>query len=70
MSWVSEVDADEVRTGPDERWHRAIVVRTDVRGRRVETLQFILANLPAIGERTLQHIAIVGVAVGLAILTG
>jgi osmoprotectant transport system permease protein len=36
----------------------------------VETLAFILANLPAIGERTLQHLSIVGVAVGLGILTG
>jgi osmoprotectant transport system permease protein len=36
----------------------------------LETLTFILDNLPAIGQRTLQHISIVGVAVGLAILTG
>ncbi|MDQ6618235.1 MAG: ABC transporter permease [Pseudomonadota bacterium] len=36
----------------------------------METLAFILQNLPAIGERTLQHLSIVGVAVGLAILTG
>src|SRR6202040_254070 len=36
----------------------------------VETLAFILHNLPAIGERTLEHISIVGVAVGIAILTG
>ena len=36
----------------------------------METLAFILANLPAIGERTLQHLSIVGVAVGLGILTG
>src|SRR5690349_5169299 len=36
----------------------------------METLRFILDNLPAIGQRTLQHISIVGVAVGLAILTG
>ena len=42
----------------------------DHRGRRVDTLQFILANLPAIAERTVQHVSIVGVAVGLAILTG
>ena len=39
-------------------------------GRRVETLAFILANLPAIGQRTVQHVSIVGVAVGLAVLTG
>jgi osmoprotectant transport system permease protein len=36
----------------------------------VETLLFILHNLPAIAERTLEHISIVGVAVGIAILTG
>ena len=36
----------------------------------METLTFILHNLPAIGERTLEHVSIVGVAVGLAILTG
>jgi len=36
----------------------------------VETLSFILHNLPSIGERTLEHLSIVGVAVGVAILTG
>ena len=36
----------------------------------METLQFIANNLPAIGQRTVQHISIVGVAVALAILTG
>jgi osmoprotectant transport system permease protein len=36
----------------------------------VETLAFIMHNLPIIGERTLEHISIVGVAVGIAILTG
>ncbi|HSD00242.1 MAG TPA: ABC transporter permease [Casimicrobiaceae bacterium] len=36
----------------------------------METLKFILENLPAIGQRTIQHISIVGAAVGLAILTG
>jgi osmoprotectant transport system permease protein len=36
----------------------------------VETLAFILANLPAIGQRTVQHLSIVGVAVGFAVLTG
>jgi len=36
----------------------------------METLQFILHNLPIIGERTLEHVSIVGVAVGVAILTG
>ena len=36
----------------------------------METLTFILHNLPAIGERTLEHLSIVSVAVGFAILTG
>jgi osmoprotectant transport system permease protein len=36
----------------------------------VETLSFILHNLPAIGERTVEHLSIVSVAVGVAILTG
>jgi osmoprotectant transport system permease protein len=36
----------------------------------METLQFIVDNLPAIGQRTIQHLSIVGVAVALAILTG
>jgi osmoprotectant transport system permease protein len=36
----------------------------------METLEFILHNLPAIGQRTLEHISIVGVAVGAAIVTG
>ena len=36
----------------------------------METLRFILENLPAIGQRTLEHVSIVGVAVILAILTG
>ena len=36
----------------------------------METLTFIWENLPAIGHRTVQHLSIVGVAVGLAILTG
>ena len=36
----------------------------------METLAFIVHNLPAIGERAIEHIAIVGVAVGVAILTG
>jgi len=36
----------------------------------VETLAFILHNLPAIGERTLEHLSIVCVAVGVAIITG
>jgi osmoprotectant transport system permease protein len=36
----------------------------------METIVFILHNLPAIGERTLEHISIVSVAVGIAIVTG
>jgi len=36
----------------------------------METLAFILHNLPVIGERTLEHLSIVGVAVGFAIVTG
>ncbi|MDX1605129.1 MAG: ABC transporter permease [Candidatus Competibacterales bacterium] len=36
----------------------------------VETLTFILDNLPFIGTKFVEHIALVGVAVGLAILTG
>src|SRR5437763_5403662 len=36
----------------------------------METLAFILHNLPIIGERTLEHLSIVGVAVGFAILSG
>ena len=36
----------------------------------METLWFVLHNLPAIGERTLEHLSIVSVAVGIAIVTG
>jgi osmoprotectant transport system permease protein len=36
----------------------------------VETLLFVLHNLPAIGERTVEHLSIVSVAVGIAIVTG
>jgi osmoprotectant transport system permease protein len=36
----------------------------------VETINFIVANLPVIGQRTLEHISIVGVSVAVAILTG
>jgi osmoprotectant transport system permease protein len=36
----------------------------------METLAFILHNLPAIGERTAEHVSIVAVAVGFAIFTG
>ena len=41
-----------------------------VKGEALETLTFILHNLPAIGERTLEHLSIVSVAVGFAIVTG
>ena len=36
----------------------------------VDVAAFILQNLPLIGERTLEHISIVGVAVVLALMTG
>jgi osmoprotectant transport system permease protein len=36
----------------------------------VETLAFIFHNLPIIGERTVEHLSIVGAAVGFAIVTG
>lgn len=36
----------------------------------MELFQFIAANLDVIGERTVEHIAIVAVAVGAAIVTG
>ena len=36
----------------------------------METVKFILDNLPAIGQRTIEHLSIVGVAVSLAIVTG
>ncbi|MEP7208898.1 MAG: ABC transporter permease [Casimicrobiaceae bacterium] len=36
----------------------------------METLAFIMQNLPAIGQRTLEHLSIVGVAVALAVVTG
>jgi osmoprotectant transport system permease protein len=36
----------------------------------METFRFILANLPLIGEKTLEHISIVGVAVTIGIVTG
>ena len=36
----------------------------------METLTFILNNLGVIGERTIEHVSIVSVAVGIAILTG
>ncbi len=36
----------------------------------METINFIVANLPVIGQRTLEHISIVSVSVAIAILTG
>ena len=36
----------------------------------METLAFIFHNLPIIGERTVEHLSIVGAAVGFAIVTG
>jgi osmoprotectant transport system permease protein len=36
----------------------------------VETINFIVANLPVIGQRTLEHVSIVSVSVAIAILTG
>jgi osmoprotectant transport system permease protein len=36
----------------------------------METLAFVFANLAVIGQRTVEHISIVSVAVGLAILLG
>jgi len=36
----------------------------------VETLAFIFHNLPIIGERTVEHLSIVGAAVGFAVATG
>lgn len=36
----------------------------------MEVVQFIVSNLSVIGELTVQHISIVAVAVGLAIMTG
>jgi osmoprotectant transport system permease protein len=36
----------------------------------LETIKFIVANLPVIGARTLEHVSIVSVAVAIAIATG
>ncbi|VAW19066.1 Osmoprotectant ABC transporter, permease protein OsmW, partial [hydrothermal vent metagenome] len=36
----------------------------------MDVVLYILNNLALIGQRTWQHVSIVGVAVGLAILTG
>jgi osmoprotectant transport system permease protein len=44
--------------------------RSDPPEEAMETLAFMLQNLPVIGERTLEHLSIVAVAVGIAIVTG
>jgi len=36
----------------------------------VDTIAFIMANLPVIGQRMLEHVSLVAVSVGVAILTG
>jgi osmoprotectant transport system permease protein len=36
----------------------------------LETIRFIMANLPVIGQRALEHVMLVGVAVAVAIVTG
>lgn len=36
----------------------------------METIAFIMANLPVIGQRVLEHVSLVSVSVGVAILTG
>ncbi|MBV8838070.1 MAG: choline ABC transporter permease, partial [Alphaproteobacteria bacterium] len=36
----------------------------------METVRFIMANLPVIGQRAVEHIMLVGVAVLVAIVTG
>ena len=36
----------------------------------METIQFIFSNLTLLGEKTTEHILLVGVAVGAAVLTG
>ena len=43
---------------------------TKPEGARLETIRFIIANLPVIWQRTLEHIMLVGVAVAIAIVTG
>lgn len=36
----------------------------------METFAFITANLPVIGQRMLEHVSLVGMSVGIAVLTG
>jgi osmoprotectant transport system permease protein len=48
-------------------------VRLDIRRseeRRLDTFAFIMANLPVIGQRMLEHVSLVGVSVSVAIATG
>jgi osmoprotectant transport system permease protein len=40
------------------------------RGRGLETVDFIVANLPLIWQRTVEHVMLVGAAVSIAIVTG
>jgi len=40
------------------------------KGPKLQTISFMLANLSLIGQRTAEHVAMVGVAVSIAILTG
>src|SRR6266542_3327158 len=37
---------------------------------RLQTIQFIIANLSVIWQRALEHVMLVGVAVAIAIVTG
>jgi len=56
---------------PDFGTGGTIACFPEVHSRRpVETLAFIFHNLPIIGERTVEHLSIVGAAVGFAIVTG
>jgi len=49
-------------------WVKSSGNRFSREGPRLETIRFIIANLPVIGQRTLEHVMLVGVAV--AIVTG
>src|SRR5436190_24274483 len=63
---------DRPSTGADRPFRRAIRegARCRFRGRAVERLTFIVNNLPAIGQLTVQHVSFVVVTVSLARLTG
>jgi len=52
------------------RTEPAPFLHSSATGDSLETLVFMLHNLPIIGERTLEHVSIVSVAVGVAVLTG